>query len=153
MRTRIIVRAVAAAAALLLSAPGVHAEACRPTPPDQLGPFYTPNAPERAVVGRGYVLTGVVRSSRDCSALRAAMIELWLAGPDGSYEDEFRATVRADQKGAYRFESNAPPPYFGRPPHIHIRVSATGFRTLVTQHYPAPGAKDAVFDLVLLPER
>jgi protocatechuate 3,4-dioxygenase beta subunit len=79
------------------------------------------------------------------------MIELWLAGPDGGYDDAHRATVRADSKGRYRFESDAPPPYFGRPPHIHLRVSAKGYQTLVTQHYPEQGAKNASFDLVLVP--
>ncbi|CAA9573800.1 MAG: hypothetical protein AVDCRST_MAG88-2608, partial [uncultured Thermomicrobiales bacterium] len=47
------------------------------------------------------------------------------------------------------FESNAPPPYAGRPPHIHIRVTAPGFPPLVTQHYPRAGQSTATFDLVL----
>jgi protocatechuate 3,4-dioxygenase beta subunit len=59
----------------------------------------------------------------------------------------------SDASGAYRFESNFPPGYFGRPPHIHVKVSAPGFKTLVTQHYPEKGHTQAVFDLVLVPER
>jgi protocatechuate 3,4-dioxygenase beta subunit len=42
--------------------------------------------------------------------------------------------------------------YAGRPPHIHIRVTAAGHRTLVTQHYPAAGQATATFDLVLRPQ-
>jgi protocatechuate 3,4-dioxygenase beta subunit len=137
--------------ALGMTASAAGAGTCTPTAPDQLGPFYKPGAPVRSSVGTGYVLTGVVRSSGDCAALPGARVELWLAGPDGGYDDAHRATVIADRKGAYRFESTVPPPYFGRPPHIHIRVSAGGHRALVTQHYPEQGAKEGVFDLVLAP--
>lgn len=138
---------------VLFSAGPVAAADCVPTPPDQLGPFYKPGAPVRSAVGTGYVLAGTVRSSRDCSPLPGATVELWLAGPDGEYDDAHRATVPANAEGRYRFESNAPPPYFGRPPHIHVRVSAKGFAILVTQHYPVKSASSAVFDLVLNPER
>ena len=115
-----------------------------------MGPFYKPNAPIRSSVGTGYVLRGVVRSAKDCSPVIGAMVEIWLAGPNGEYDDAHRATIIADASGAYRFESNMPQPYYGRPPHIHLRISAKGFATLVTQHYPAAGTKDAVFDVVLV---
>jgi protocatechuate 3,4-dioxygenase beta subunit len=123
---------------------------CPPTPTDALGPFYQPNAPVRASVGQGYVLSGVVKSAKDCAPLAGARIEFWLAGPSGDYDDEHRATVLADQAGAYRFESNYPPKYSFRPPHIHLKVSAPGFKTLVTQHYPKKGQGQASFDLVLV---
>ena len=126
---------------------------CSPTAPDQLGPFYKPGAPERSAVGSGYALRGFVRSSRDCAIIPGARIELWLAGPGGAYDDAHRATIIADAQGAYRFESDPPPPYFGRPPHIHLRVSASGHETLVTQHYPEAGMKEAVLDLVLVPSK
>jgi protocatechuate 3,4-dioxygenase beta subunit len=133
------------------SSPG-QAGSCKPTPPDMLGPFYKPNAPVRSRVGEGYVVGGVVRTT-DCSPLNGARIEFWLAGPDGEYDDDHRATMYAGKNGAYRFASSFPPPYAGRPSHIHIRVSAPGCRTLVTQHYPVPGQRQAAFDLVLEPER
>ncbi|HET6946653.1 MAG TPA: intradiol ring-cleavage dioxygenase, partial [bacterium] len=110
------------------------APACPPTRSDALGPFYTPGAPMRDQVGRGHVLTGVVKSSRDCRPLGGARIEFWLAGPSGEYGDAWRATVAADREGRYRFESHLPPPYAGRPSHIHVRVSAQGHRVLVTQY-------------------
>ncbi|OGW34567.1 MAG: hypothetical protein A2010_03800 [Nitrospirae bacterium GWD2_57_9] len=138
---------------LSVYAPGAAAANCKPTEPDMLGPFYKPNAPARSSVGKGYVLQGTVRSSKDCSSLPGATIEFWLAGPDGEYDDSHRATVRSDPAGTYKFESNLPQPYGGRPPHIHIRVSAEGFHTLVTQHYPKPGNTRARFDLVLVPSR
>jgi|OpeIllAssembly_1097287.scaffolds.fasta_scaffold444617_2 protocatechuate 3,4-dioxygenase beta subunit len=130
-----------------------NAETCTPTPEDQMGPFYKPNAPMRSSVGKGYVLQGIVRSSKDCGPLPGAIVELWLAGPDGGYDDAHRATIIADTSGRYRFESNVPPPYYGRPPHIHLRVSAQGHATLVTQYYPVAGKNDAVFDIVLVPSR
>ncbi len=90
-------------------------------------------------------------SSADCTPIAKANIELWLTGPDGSYDDDHRATIFSNDSGQYRFESNLPPGYSGRPPHIHIRISATGFNTLVTQHYPATGQKAEKFDIVLVP--
>jgi protocatechuate 3,4-dioxygenase beta subunit len=140
---------------LMYPAQGKHLSAatCEPTSNDALGPFYKPNAPVRSSVGTGYVLQGVVRTAKDCSPVAGAMVELWLAGPNGEYDNAHRATIIADASGAYRFESNVPPPYYGRPPHIHLRISANGFATLVTQHYPAVGTRDAVFDIVLDPAR
>ncbi|MEK6742141.1 MAG: intradiol ring-cleavage dioxygenase [Nitrospirota bacterium] len=142
-------------AALLPGTPDRTASAatCAPTEEDALGPFYKPGAPIRSSVGKGYVLQGVVRSSKDCTAVPGAVVELWLAGPDGGYDDAHRATIITGASSAYRFESNDPPPYDGRPPHIHLRVSAKGFKTLVTQHYPLPGSANAVFDVVLAPSR
>ena len=131
--------------------PSSLAAECEPTKQDALGPFYKSNAPVRSSVGHGYVLSGQVKSSRDCSPIAGARIEFWLAGLNGKYDDDHRATVFAGKEGLYRFESNFPPSYFGRPPHIHIRVSAQGYRALVTQHYPNPGQTEGTFDLVLIP--
>jgi protocatechuate 3,4-dioxygenase beta subunit len=126
--------------------------ACAPTREDGLGPFYVPGAPERSSVGNGHVLSGVVRSSKDCSPIANATIEFWQVGPDGQYDDAHRATMYSEASGAYSFESNNPPGYSGRPPHIHLRVTALGHRLLVTQYYPNPGDTQGTFDLVLIPE-
>lgn len=122
---------------------------CRPTAPDALGPFYEPGAPVRSQVGTGYVLRGRVLAAGTCRAIARARIEFWLVNPQGEYDDAHRATVVAGRDGRYRFESNRPVSYSTRPPHIHLRVSARGFRTLVTQHYPKAGRTSASFDLVL----
>jgi protocatechuate 3,4-dioxygenase beta subunit len=123
---------------------------CTPTPPDALGPFYKPNAPLRSSVGKGYELRGRVMSSRDCSPIPQARIELWMAGPDGDYKDAYRATVISDESGEYRFESHIAPSYLNRPPHIHMRIAADGFKTLITQHYPESGSSKGEFDIVLI---
>jgi protocatechuate 3,4-dioxygenase beta subunit len=122
---------------------------CRATAPDSLGPFYEPGAPVRTRVGTGYVLRGRVLSAATCRPIRRARIEFWLVNPQGEYDDAHRATVRAGRNGSYRFQSNKPVGYGGRPPHIHIRVAARGYRVLVTQHYPRGSRTTATFDLVL----
>jgi len=123
---------------------------CEPTQPDMLGPFYEPSAPVRTSVGSGYVLSGTVLAAEECKPIPNARIEFWLANPRGDYDDAHRATVFAGKRGGYRFESNVPVSYGGRPPHIHVRVRTSGFEELVTQHYPERGQRKANFDLVLV---
>jgi protocatechuate 3,4-dioxygenase beta subunit len=137
---------------VLLVAPAGAQPACAPTPPDMLGPFYKPNAPERAGTGRGLVISGTVRSAADCATLPGARVEWWSVNARGQYDDEHRATQRADAEGRYRYETDFPRAYFGRPPHVHVRVTAPGHRALVTQVYPKPGETSIAFDLVLVRE-
>ena len=124
---------------------------CEPTPADFMGPFYKPDAPVRSTVGKGYILAGRIMSSTNCSSISNAQIEFWLTNSTGSYDDAHRATMFTDGGGEYRFESNFPPGYYGRPPHIHIRISAEGYKTLATQHYPSRGESSGRFDIVLVP--
>jgi protocatechuate 3,4-dioxygenase beta subunit len=131
------------------AAGGGHAN-CKPTQPDMLGPFYEPGAPIRTSVGSGYVLSGTVLGAEECKPISNAKIEFWLANPRGDYDDAHRATGFAGERGEYRLESNVPVSYGGRPPHIHVRVTATGYEELVTQHYPERGQRKANFDLVLV---
>ena len=42
---------------------------CSPTPWDEIGPFYRPNAPERTSIGKGYIVSGTFRSAGDCRPL------------------------------------------------------------------------------------
>lgn len=124
---------------------------CKPTPEDEMGPFYRPDSTLRNKVGTGYLLQGKVRSAGDCSLIPAAKVELWMTGPQGSYGDKWRATLNSAENGAYYFESPAPTDFGTRRPHIHIRVTAAGFKPLVTQHYPLKDAGLGIFDLVLIP--
>lgn len=126
---------------------------CPPTQEDMMGPFYKPGAPVRDSVGKGYILKGTVQSAADCSPVTGAKIEFWLAAPNGRYDDQHRATQYPDTSGNYRFETHMPPEYGFRPPHIHIRVEANGFKTLVTQYYPEKGSQNDQFNLVLKPHR
>ena len=155
---KVSVRRIGVCAAVLLLGSLVHAaeppspKTCQPTRSDALGPFYKPDAPLRAEVGEGYVLQGVVRSAANCQPLPNAVVEFWLAGPDGRYHDAYRARVMSEANGYYTFESHVPAPYSGRPSHIHMRVTAAHHRILVTQHYPTAGQSRATFDLVLRPQ-
>jgi protocatechuate 3,4-dioxygenase beta subunit len=125
------------------------ARKCPPTPPDEIGPFYRPNSPQRSKIGNGYVLHGTVRSAATCQPIPGARIEFWQAGPDGKYGDAYRATIYADSKGHYRLTTSIPPPYARRPAHIHILADMRDYAGLITQHYPKAGKRTARFDLVL----
>lgn len=138
---------------LAFAAGSAYAAKCTPTPWDEIGPFYRPNAPVRSSIGKGYLLSGTVRSAEDCSVIRNARIEVWQTGPNGEYGDAYRATLFSDAKGRYRLQTTPPPGYAARPPHIHILVDVKGFEGLITQHYPKRGAREATLDLVLVPEK
>jgi protocatechuate 3,4-dioxygenase beta subunit len=125
---------------------------CAPTKPDMLGPFYKPDAPERAVTGHGLVVSGTVRSSKGCGPLPGARIEWWSADGRGEYHDELRATQLTRADGTFRYETVAPGRYPGRPPHLHLKITAPGHRTLVTQLYPRDGQQAIATDLVLVAE-
>ncbi|HXU88799.1 MAG TPA: intradiol ring-cleavage dioxygenase [Methylomirabilota bacterium] len=141
--------------ALLLVAAATGAAAqgttCTPTPPDMLGPFYKPNAPERARTGSGIVVSGFVRSAKGCAALPGAQVEWWSADERGEYRDELRATQRADAQGRFSYETVSPGRYPGRPPHLHVRITAPNHKPLVTQLYPTPNQHQITTDFVLLP--
>lgn len=123
---------------------------CPPTRPDLEGPFYKPNAPERASTGKDLVVSGTVRKAGTCAPIARARIEWWQANPEGAYDDAHRAVMTADAQGRYRFETDFPGPY-GRPPHIHFKVMAPGHQSLTTQLYPRRGQTEISFDLVLSP--
>ena len=149
-----LLAAMALAALMLVAAASAAfgAKSCPPTPADEIGPFYRPNAPLRSKIGSGYVLSGTVLSAVDCRPVKGARIEVWQVGLDNRYDDAHRATLFSDAKGHYRLETDFPPPYARRPSHIHILVDALGFQGLITQHYPRKGSSQSRFDLVLLPE-
>ena len=125
-------------------------QACAPTAADAEGPFYKANAPERGSIGRGLVASGAVRAAGSCAPIPKARIEWWQVNSQGQYDDAHRATQTADAEGRYRFETNPPIAYFGRPPHIHVKVLAPGHRPLTTQLYPKAGQTELAFDFVLL---
>jgi protocatechuate 3,4-dioxygenase beta subunit len=116
------------------------------------GPFYKPNTPRREATGNGLLVSGVVRSGVTCAALTDARVEWWQANPRGEYDDAHRGSLISGAGGAYRFQTDFPPPYSGRPSHIHFKVFAPGHRTLTTQLYPKAGQTEVTFDLVLVKE-
>jgi protocatechuate 3,4-dioxygenase beta subunit len=149
---RVTLVAVALGFMIALPPSGWGQTPCAPTPSDAEGPFYTPGAPRREATGKGLVVSGVVRSAGTCAPVAGARVEWWQANPGGRYEDSHRGHLRTAGDGSYRFETDFPPPYVGRPSHVHLKVFAAGHRTLTTQLYPRAGQTQIAFDLVLVKE-
>lgn len=113
-------------------------------------------------------------TDREARPLGGAIIEVWQTAPNERYdvqdpdqpEGHLRATLRSAPDGAYAFQSILPTSYpipddgpagqllsaLGRhpyrPAHIHFRISAEGYRTLVTHLFIAGDSyleSDAVF--------
>ncbi len=123
------------------SAPA-QARSCTPTFDDGVSPTYQPGTPVRTVVGQGHVLTGVVLSSKDCQPIANARLEFWPEEAGQGHPDSARATFYTDENGRYRFECN-------QPEHIHMRISAPGYRTIGVNSYHPNGAVVGTFDIVL----
>lgn len=133
---------------------GTAAAQCRRTPTDALGPYYIPGQPAQTDLCQrdaspGMVVTGRVLGFPECRPVAGALVEVWHANARGIYSridkmafDDLaclmRGAVRSGEDGRYSFRTLAPGAYLGRPRHIHFRVSAPGYRTLVTQMYFPP---------------
>jgi protocatechuate 3,4-dioxygenase beta subunit len=124
---------------------------CSPTPADMEGPFYKPGAPARTATGSGLVVRGRLLGIPDCRPLAGGRIEWWQADRRGRYDDDHRGTQAVSPDGAYRFSTDFPGIYPGRPPHIHFKAAAPGYRPLTTQMYLRGGESEAEFDIVLVP--
>lgn len=132
-----------------------------PTPDDIEGPFYKAGAPIRAnLVEAGskaerMVLTGSVLAA-DCKPLANVSLDFWHADGRGEYDNagyRYRGIVTTDSQGRYRLETNLPPPYSGRPRHIHVKVQRLGGRVLTTQLYFPGESRAAPRALVVKMER
>jgi len=127
-------------------------ELCRPTPPNELGPFYKKRAPETAVLraehdpGMPLLVSGQILNTRG-ERLPNAVVEIWQTDHLGHYDLDgyrYRAKLPADGSGSYKFESVVPGHYPDRVcQHIHYLVTAPGHKPLVTQLY---FATDPVFE-------
>ena len=120
-------------------------QTCKPTLDDGVSPSYIPNTPERTVVGNGHVVTGIVLSSTDCQPIAGAKLEFWPEEAGLGHLDSSRGTFFTDQDGRYHFECN-------QPEHIHMRISAEGYRTIGVNSYHPGGQAEGTFDIVLQPE-
>ena len=116
----------------------------KPTPPNDLGPFYKAGAPKirdlRRTSDHGLPLsvTGDVLSVNG-DALPGALVEVWHTDPHGQYDNtgfNYRAQMPAEDAGKYAFDTWMPGHYPDRvAQHIHYKISAPGHKTLVTQLY------------------
>ena len=129
-----------------------RAAAKKPTPWNEIGPFYKRLAPHQAMLrkdgdpGLPLQVSGAVFGERG-DALPGARIELWHADHQGLYDLDgyrFRATLTADDNGRYSFDSIMPGHYPGRVcQHVHYIVTAPAHKPLITQLY---FATDPVFE-------
>jgi protocatechuate 3,4-dioxygenase beta subunit len=142
---------VVSVCAVVAAATG-SAAPCPATIPDGFGPFGRGSPPVRASIGKGHVLTGIVLSSLSCKPIRGARVELWQANAKGKYVRATSGTVLTDRSGRFRFEGPYPTGYEGAPPHIHLRVVASGHDVLLTRYVPARGARRGSVRLVLVPQ-
>lgn len=126
---------------------------CEPTRADSEGPFYKPGVPERTSTGEGLAVSGRLLGAPDCRPLPGGRIEWWHADPSGNYDDAHRGSMKVNADGTYRYTTDYPGKYPGRPPHIHVKAIATGYKPLTTQLYLRGGEKQAVFDIVLEPPK
>ncbi|HEY6129714.1 MAG TPA: hypothetical protein VIW23_16195 [Candidatus Acidoferrum sp.] len=124
----------------------------KPTPWNEIGPFYKRDAPQIAQLqlpgdpGLPVQVSGQVFDTRG-DVLEGAKIEIWQANHVGMYDLDgysYRATLAASKGGKYEFSSVMPGHYPGRVcQHIHYLVSAPGHKPLITQLY---FATDPVFE-------
>ncbi|HEY6967444.1 MAG TPA: intradiol ring-cleavage dioxygenase [Burkholderiales bacterium] len=139
-----IARRAFVAAALALPLAGRARQKCADlTPADIEGPFYKAGAPQRASLvesssrSEKLLLSGTVRGP-DCRPLADVTLDFWHADADGNYDNagyRYRGVVRTDAQGRYALETNLPPPYSGRPRHIHVKLRRPGGKVLTTQLY------------------
>lgn len=132
---------------------GKAAPPCIPTRADAEGPFYVPGAPIRTSTGSGLVIRGRLLGAPDCRPLPGGRIEWWQTDRRGRYDDAHRGSQGVAPDGSYRFATDFPGVYPGRPPHIHFKANAPGYRSLTTQIYLRGEKAEFEFDIVLVPER
>jgi protocatechuate 3,4-dioxygenase beta subunit len=150
------VLALACAAAFATSDPGSALEL---TPAQAEGPYYPRNKPadtdaDLTRIGNGPAAKGHVLAIEarvvdpDGKPIDGARVEIWQTDAQGIYmhPDDPRSRrrdpnfqsygeARTDTHGRARFTTIRPPPYEGRPAHIHVKVIPPGGRTLTTQLY------------------
>lgn len=129
----------------------VAAPPCRPTRSDAEGPFYVPGAPIRTSTGSGLVIRGRLLGAPDCRPLPGGGIEWWQTDRRGDYDDAHRGRQNVAPDGSYRFVTDFPGVYPGRPSHIHFKAKAPGYQSLTTQLYLRSGETEVGFDIILIP--
>jgi catechol 1,2-dioxygenase len=130
----------------------------KPTSEDIVGPFYRPNAAEGDALcsdqepGEKLLLNGKVLDQWG-RAIPGAKVDVWQADREGNYDIndpkdalnpkfpyKFRAVQNAGPEGDFAFSTIRPGHYSigenkWRTGHIHVKVSAEGYKPLTTQLY------------------
>ncbi len=139
--------AITASGFTLIKENGILKTSCA-TSTDMLGPFFREGAPRiqdltypvsadvLPILVKGRVL------GADCQTpLGNIDLDVWHCDHEEEYDmesDDFRcrAKLTTDSEGNYWFKTYIPPPYGGRPKHIHYLIqNIDGYEELVTQLY------------------
>ncbi len=127
----------------------------QPSERDFLGPFYVADAPRdpnlnrAGMPGQPIALLGRIREAGKGAPVEAALVEIWQADGKGRYHPPgdgkaadypaaalaLRGSLVTDAAGRYRALGVVPGLYRPRPRHWHLKISAPGYRTLITQLY------------------
>jgi len=118
------------------------------TSQDMLGPFFRPHAPFRnqisALRQMDEVPIKVIGKliGADCQTpLADTVIDIWHCDYNKNYDMDStdytcRGKIKTNASGEYFFNTYIPPPYGGRPKHIHYLIDEVeGFQSLATQLY------------------
>ncbi len=159
MRAWAALAAIAMACALPATLSRAQPARYDPTPGQTEGPFYPTTLPAdrdsdlTQVVGRSASAKGTRLYfggrvlARDGRPLAGAMVELWQCDAFGRYhgagdegeprDDDFQGygVATTDGDGRFAFKTLRPVAYGGRPPHLHLKLRATGAAALTTQLY------------------
>jgi len=125
------------------------------------GPYFLPNSPFNndfrpgaLMGGEAFTFSGQVLST-DGKVIPGAVVHIWLADPNGRYDNQrddgspdkrmdpskhrLRGRIKTGSDGSYSFSALRPGNYLNgdeyRPRHIHAKVEAPGYQTLITQLY------------------
>lgn len=115
-----------------------------PTPADIEGPFYKAGAPTKTSLDANpnLCLNGKVYNV-DGKVIVGCTLDFWQADAVGSYDMNgfsYRGKTQTDGDGCYKMETIVPGDYQIGPneyrcSHIHVKLSATGYKDLTTQLY------------------
>ncbi len=133
----------------LTAAAPVPGATCAPTITNPGGRNnYRADAPLDVPLGRGLVITGVVRDTA-CRPLPGVPVHVWLQTALGS-ERENRTTVLTGPDGRYRVSSDPAVAQFGEP-NVHVAHDVDGpWRSVWQRHVVDSEDTLAVVDLVLV---
>ena len=139
-------------------------EPCEPTPACIEGPFYRHGAPRGGESLCDYPtlrISGEILGTGG-EMVPGATLDFWQADHKGNYDNElwkFRRVIEADKdSNVYHVWTVTPGCYLiaegeYRCPHVHVKVSAPGYKLLTTQLYFPEGehnSTDAWFNPALL---
>jgi protocatechuate 3,4-dioxygenase beta subunit len=123
-----------------------------PTGADIEGPFFKPNSPLLSTLTVEYTLTlsGTVKDT-DGNLLTGIKLDFWQADAAGIYDNDgfyLRGHQLSDQDGKYSLNTIRPGHYPIGPneyrcSHIHVKLSANGYKSLTTQLYFTDDSFDA----------